>query len=159
MPVWCRTPNVQAAKGEIEIESSRQGWDLLNITSSKGDMAIAQAQRRKFVPHLERAYPDAQKDTTAWLQFIKKTTGQSKQWNSVSNAYTQASNQTHNATHNATTSEVRLKRKAGAGLSPDSRTVQGLHLTPREEKLVARQVNVPCVCTYVMAVVCALCMC
>jgi len=78
MPAWCRSPDGQAAKGEIEIESSRQGWDLLIKSSSKGDMAIAQAQRRKFVPHLQRAYPDAHKDTSAWLQFIKKTTGQFK---------------------------------------------------------------------------------
>ena len=48
-----------------------------------------------------------------------------------------------------------FKRKAGRRLSPDSRKARDLELSPKEEQLVARQVNVPCVCVYVMAVVCA----
>jgi len=151
MPAWCRSPDGQAAKGEIEIESSRQGWHLLSMTSSKGDMAIAQAQRRKFVPHLELTYPNAQKDANAWLQFIKKKTGQFKKWNSVSSAYTQAGNQTHNAT----LSDARLERRAGTGLSPDSRKDRGLELSPELEKLLAWQVTEHCVCAGMMTFVCA----
>ena len=52
-------------------------------------------------------------------------------------------------------SDARRKKKAGAGLSQDDRTAQGLELTPAEEQLLARQVNVLCVCAQVMAVVCA----
>jgi len=147
MPAWCRSPDGHAAKGEIEIESSRQGWHLLCMTSSKGDMTIAQAQRRKFVPHLELTYRNAQKDANAWLLFIKKTTGHFKKWNSVSSAYTQAANQTHNAT----LSDARLERRAGTGLSPDSRKARGLELSPELEKLLARQVTEHCVCACMMA--------
>jgi len=56
-------------------------------------------------------------------------------------------------------SDTLFKRKVGKRLSHDARKRQGLDLIPREEKLVARQVNVPCVCTYVMTVVCAWCVC
>ena len=52
-------------------------------------------------------------------------------------------------------SDARRKKKAGARLSEDDRTAQGLELTPTEEQLLARQVNVLCVCAQVMAVVCA----
>ena len=153
MPAWCRSPDGQAAKGEIEIESSRQGWHLLSITSSKGDMSIARAQRRKFVLHLELTYPKAQKDAPSWLQFIKTTTGHFKKWNSVSSAYTQTANQTHNAT----LSDARLERRADTGLSPDSRKDRGLELSPELDKLLARQVTEHGVCACMMAFVCARC--
>ena len=54
-----------------------------------------------------------------------------------------------------TVSETRRKRRAGKGLSEDARKEQDLQITPAQEKLVARQVNVMCVCAHVMAVVCA----
>ena len=54
-----------------------------------------------------------------------------------------------------TVSETLFKHKAARGLSQDARKEQGLQLTPAQEKLVARQVNVPYVCGHVMAVVCA----
>jgi len=50
---------------------------------------------------------------------------------------------------------ARRKRRAGAGLSQDARKAQGLELTPGEEQLLARQVNVLCVCAQMMAIVCA----
>ena len=107
-------------------------------------------------------YPVAQKDTNGCLKFIKKTTGQAKGWKSTSTAYTQTSNQTFNQTHNPTNnptnslalSNARRKGKTGAGLSQDDRTAQGLDLTPKEEQLLARQVNVLCVCAQMMAIVC-----
>jgi len=40
-------------------------------------------------------------------------------------------------------------------LSPDSRKKRGLGLSPEEEKLLAPQVPVHCVCACMMAVVCA----
>jgi len=159
MPPWCSSSDGQAAKGEIELEGKTRGWDLLSRASSKDQLTIGEAQRRKFITHLERQYPAAQKDTAAWLKFIKKTTGQAKQWKSASTAYTQAANQTHNPTTHLHTRkfarDARLKRKDGARLSQDDRTAQGLDLTPAEEKLLARQDNVLCVCAHVMAVVCS----
>jgi len=144
MPAWCSTPDDKAVKAEIEIESTRRGWDLLSCGSPKVQFEAGETQRRQCIPHLQRAYPKPQKDTAAWLQFIKKTTGQFKKWNSLSSVYTQASNQTHNAT----TSDARLERRACTGLSPDSRKERGLELSPEEEKVLAREVNVNCVCVF-----------
>ena len=48
---------------------------------------------------------------------------------------------------------VRRKHKEGAGLSPDVRKSRGLELTPKEEKLLAGQVNMLCVCTPMMLIV------
>jgi len=45
------------------------------------------------------------------------------------------------------------KRKEGAGLSQDERRARGLELTPEEEKLLARQVNLLCVCKQVCVIV------
>jgi len=159
MPAWYSTSDGQAATGEIEREIKTRGWDLLIRVSSKDQLDIGQDQRRKCITHLQCQYPDAQKDTAAWLKFINKITGQAKQWKSASTAYTQAVNQTHNPTNNLAISDSQFKRKAGQGLSQDARKVQGLELTPAQEKLVVRQVNVLCVCTHVMAVVCAWCRC
>jgi len=156
---WLSTSDDQSAKGEIEREIKTRGWDLLSRASSKDLVDIGQHQRRKFITHLECQYPDAQKDTAAWLKLISKITGQAKKWKSTSTAYTQASNQTHDPTKNLAMSDSRLKRKAGKGLSQDAQKEQGLELTPAQEKHVARQVNVPCVCTHVMTVMCAWCMC
>ena len=50
---------------------------------------------------------------------------------------------------------VRLKRKAGAGMSEDALKDQGLEFTPAEEKFVARQVTLLCVCDHLKGVVCA----
>jgi len=155
MPVWCSSSDGHAAKGEIELESKTRGWDLLSRASSKDQLTIGEDQRRTFITHLQRQYPDAQKDTAAWLKFIKKITGQAKQWKSASTEYTEASNQKHNLTNSLTRNDARLKKEACARLSQDDRTAQGLELTPAEEKHFARQVNVLCVCAHVMAVVCA----
>jgi len=81
--------------------------------------------------------------------------GQANQWKSASTTYTQASNQTHNPTNNLALSDTRLKRKAGAGLSQDVLKEYGLEISPAEEKLVARPVNVLSVCAHVIVVVCA----
>jgi len=142
MSAWSRTPDGQAAQAEIEIESTRQGWDLLSKSSPKFLLETGEAQRHHFIPHLERAYPHVRKDTAAWLKFIKKRTGKSKQWRSASTAYTQDNNKTHNANK----SDALRKRNSGKGLSHDALKTQGLDLTPQEEKLVKRQVNVLCVC-------------
>jgi len=79
MPKWGSTSDGQAARGEIEHESKKRGW-----SSSKDELRIGEAQRRTFIPHLERQYPTTQKGTKSWLEFIKKTTGLAKQWKSVS---------------------------------------------------------------------------
>jgi len=50
-------------------------------------------------------------------------------------------------------SDARRKHKDGAGLSQDVRKARGLELTPEEEKLLARQVNMLCVCTQMMVIV------
>jgi len=62
MPAWCHSLDAQAAKDEIKTEIFRQGWHLLSITSSKGDMTIARDQKRKFVSYLALTYPKAVKD-------------------------------------------------------------------------------------------------
>jgi len=54
-----------------------------------------------------------------------------------------------------TISDIRLKRRAGKGLSQDARKERDMELSPAEEKLVARQVNVMSVGAHVMVVVCA----
>ena len=159
MPAWCRTPDGQTAIVEIECEMKTQRWDQLSRASSKDQLDIGQDQSLQYITHLQCQFPDAQKDTAAWLKYIGKITGQAKQCKSASAAYTQASNQTHNPTNNLALSESRLKRKADSGLSQDARKEQDLDLTPAQEKLVAQQVNVPCVCAHVMVVVCAWCMC
>jgi len=74
MPAWCSSSDGHAAKGEIELESKTRGWDLLSRASSKDQLTIGEDQRRTFITHLQRQYPDAQKDTAAWLKFIKKIT-------------------------------------------------------------------------------------
>ena len=56
MPVWCSSSDGHAAKGEIELESKTRGWDLLSRASSKDQLTIGEAQRRKFITHLERQY-------------------------------------------------------------------------------------------------------
>jgi len=78
MPAWCSSSDGQAAKGEIGNESKKRGWDQLSKASSKMQLSIGEAERHQFIPYLVRQYPAAQKDTKAWLQFIKKTTGQAK---------------------------------------------------------------------------------
>jgi len=50
-------------------------------------------------------------------------------------------------------SDARRKYKEGAGLSQDDRRARGLELTLEEEKLLARQVNMLCVCTQMMVIV------
>jgi len=52
-------------------------------------------------------------------------------------------------------SAARLKRKLGKGLSQEDLAEQGLVLSPAEEKLVAGQVHVLCMCAYVKVCVCA----
>jgi len=89
MSAWCHSLDAQAAKDEIKTEIVRQGWHLLSITSSKGDMGIARDQKRKFVSYLALTYPNAAKDAPSWLQFIKTTMGVLKEWNSVSAESTQ----------------------------------------------------------------------
>jgi len=145
-PAWCNTPDAQAAKDEVQTEIVRQGWHLLSMTSSKGDMGIALDQKRKFVTYLARTYPDAAKEAPSWLQFIKTQMGVVKEWNSVSAETTQ--------TRRTTLSDARGEWKAGARLSPDSRAAQGLALSPDIDKLLARQVAEHCVCAYMMAFVC-----
>ena len=105
MPAWCSSSDGHAAKGEIELESKTRGWDLLSRASSKDQLTIGEDQRRTFITHLQRQYPDAQKDTVSWHKFISRITGQAKQWTSASTAYTHASNQTHNPTKNLSLSE------------------------------------------------------
>jgi len=146
MPAWYSTSDGQAATGEIEREIKTRGWDLLIRVSSKDQLDIGQDQRRKCITHLQCQYPDAQKDTAAWLKFINKITGQAKQWKSASTAYTQAANQTHNLTNNLAISDSQFKRKAGQGLSQDARKEQGLELTPDKK---ARGAASQCaVCVY-----------
>jgi len=81
------------------------------------------------------------------------------QLSTVSTSYTQASNQasnqTHNQTNNLAVSDAQHKQKDGAGLSQDARKAQGLELTPKEEQLLAGQVNMLCVCAQMMVIVCA----
>jgi len=148
MPAWCSSPDGQVVKGEIEIESKKRGWDQLSRASSRIRLSNGEDKRHKFIPYLAHQYPAAQKNTKAWLQFIKKTTGQAKDWNSCSTAYTQAVNETHNLAH----SDARHKRKDGAVLSQDVRKARGLELTPEEEKLLVGQVNMLCVCTHMMVI-------
>jgi len=151
MPAWCNSPDCQAAEDEIKLEIKTRGWDRLSKTSPKDQLAIGMAEKRQFVPHLERAYPDARKDFAAWLKFIDKMTGQVRLRNSAFTAYKQAANQTQNLA----LSEARLKRRLGKGLSQEDLTEPGLVLSPVEEQLVAGQVNVLCVCAYVKVCVCA----
>jgi len=153
MPAWCSSPDTKAAKGEIDNESKKRGWDQLSNASTKIQLSNEEAERHKFIPYLAHQYPAAQKGTKAWLAFIKKTTGQAKDWKSVSTAYTQAANQTHKLANNLAVSDARRKKKDGAGLSQDVRKARGLKLTPEEEKLLARQVNMLCVCTQMMLLV------
>jgi len=156
MPAWYRSSDWQTAKDEIELEIKTRGWDLLSRVSSKVQLDLGEDQRRQFTIHLQCQYPTAQKNTAAWLKFIRKITGKAKQWKSASTAYTQAVNQTHNRA----ISDTRFKQKPGAGLSEDALKEPGLELTPAEEKLVARQVTVLCVCAHVMTVVRAwVCVC
>jgi len=54
---------------------------------------------------------------------------------------------------NITVRAARGKQKDGAGLSQDDRRARGLELTLEEEKLLARQVNMLCVCTQMMVIV------
>ena len=96
MVAWCKSPDAQPAKDEVEIEIKRHGWHLLSRTSAKSDLAFARAQKHKFVLHLVLKYPLSHKEAPSWLQFISTQTGQLKNWNSVSASYTQASNKTHN---------------------------------------------------------------
>jgi len=117
MVAWCHSPDAQAAKDEVEIEIKRQGWHLLSKSSPKDDMAIALAQKHKFVLHLVLKYPLAHKEAPSWLHFIQTKTGQLKKWKSVSAACTHAANKTHSATLN----DARLERRAVAGLSPETR--------------------------------------
>jgi len=142
MSAWSRSSDGKAASAEIKIESTRQGWDQLSKSSPKIELETGEAQTHQFIPHLARAYPKARKDTVAWLQFIKKITGKSRQWKSVSIAYKQDRNKTHNAPMN----DAVRKRKSGKGLSDDALKAQDLVLTPQEEQHVKRQVNVLCVC-------------
>ena len=142
MSAWSRTSDGKAATAEIEIESTRQGWDQLSNTSPKLGLETGEAQSHQFIPYLARAYPNARKGTDAWLKFIKETTGNSRQWRSATTAYTQ----NHNKTHNATRNDAVRKHKSGKGLSDDALKAQDLDLTPQEEKHVKRQVNVLCVC-------------
>ena len=86
MPAWCSSPDGQAARGEIENESKKRGWDRLSNTSSTVQKANGEAERREFIPYPVCQYPAAEKDTTSWLRFIKNTTGQVKEWKSVSTA-------------------------------------------------------------------------
>jgi len=92
MPAWCSSPDGQAAKGDIEKTIKKQGWDQLSRDSSKIRLSNGQDERREFILYLAHQYPAAHKDTIAWLKFINKTTGQAKDWNSCSTAYTQAAN-------------------------------------------------------------------
>jgi len=50
-------------------------------------------------------------------------------------------------------SDARRKHKEGARLSQYERRARGLELTPEEEKLLAKQVNMLCVCTHMMVIV------
>ena len=52
-------------------------------------------------------------------------------------------------------SAIRLKRRRGKGLSQEDLIEQDLVLSPAEEKLVAGQVNVLCVCANMKVCVCA----
>ena len=149
MPAWCSSPDGQAATGDIENESQKRGWDQLSRASSRIRLSNGEDKRHKFIPYLAHQYPAAQKNTKAWLQFIKKTTGQAKDWNSCSTAYTQAVNETHHLA----VSDARHKRKDGAVLSQDVRKARGLEFTPEEEKLLAGQVNMLCVCTHMIVIV------
>ena len=137
MPAWCSSPDGQAATGEIENESTKRGWDQLSRASSKNQLSNGEAERHKFIPYLVHQYPAAQKDDKAWLSFIKKTTGQVKDWKSCFTAYTRASKETYNLAVSA----ARDKQKDGAVLIQDDRQAQGLELTPEEEELLTRQVN------------------
>ena len=151
MPAWYSSSDCKTDQDEIKLEIKTRGWDLLRNASSYDQRTIGEDQRRQFTIHLQCQYPTVQKNTAAWLKFIRKMTGQVKQWKSTSTVYIQGANQTQNLA----LSDARLKRKAGKGMSQDALTEQGLDLTPAEEKLVAWQVNVLWVCAHVMVVVCA----
>jgi len=153
MPAWCRSPEGQVARGEIESESKKRRWHKLSNTSSTVQKANGEAERREFIPYLVCQYPAAEKDAKSWLVFIKNTTGQVKGWKSVSTEYIQASNET--AYH--ATSLARRKRTKCAGLSQHDQQAQGLELTLEEEKLLAstdkRQIKMLCVYTQVCSIV------
>jgi len=148
MPAWCSSPDGQA-RGEIENESKKRGWDKLSKTSSTVQKANGEAERCEFIPYLVRQYPVAEKDAKSWLGFIKNTTGQVKEWKGLSTAYTQESTET--ARH--AMSLARHKHTKCAGLSQHDQQAQGSEPTLEEEKLLARQVNMLCVYTQVCVIV------
>jgi len=96
-------------------------------------------------------YPDAHKGPDAWIKFIRKLTGQVRQCHSASASYSQASNDELHLARK----EAGLKRRLGKGLSQEDLIEQDMVLSPAEEKLVAGQVNVLCVCADMKVCVCA----
>ena len=52
MSAWCSLSDGQVAKGEIEHESKKRGWDQLSNASSKIQLSIGEVERHKFIPYL-----------------------------------------------------------------------------------------------------------
>jgi len=148
---WRNSPDCQAAQDDIKHEIQARGWDRLSYSSSAVEKSIGVDERRQFVPHLVHTYPDAHKGPDAWIKFIRKLTGQVRLCHSASASYIQTSNDGLNLAKK----EARLKRTLGKGLSQEDLIEQDLDLSPAQEKLVAGQVNVLCVCADMKVCVCA----